>query len=100
MFEAHESPRIDWQLFGRAGRQGAPGSAQPFVSLEEELIKKYTPSWIKPISSLIPDGKTSLKIALLQWLSQRYAHDIARRQRSNLAFMQKQLREQLGFTKN
>ena len=100
MFEAHESPRIDWQLFGRAGRQGAPGTAQPFVSLEEELITKYTPSWIKPISSLIPDRKTSLKITLLQWLSQRFAHDIARRQRSNLAFMQKQLREQLGFTKN
>lgn len=100
MFEAHESPRIDWQLFGRAGRQGAPGSAQPFVSLEEELIKRYTPSWIKPISSLIPDRKTSLKITLLQWLSQRYAHTITRRQRSNLAFMQKQLREQLGFTKS
>ncbi len=99
MFEAHESPRIDWQLFGRAGRQGARGSAQPFVSLEEELITKYTPAWIKPLTGLIPDHQTSLKISVLQWLSQRLASSIARRQRSHLAFVQKQLREQLGFSK-
>ncbi len=100
MFEAHESPRIDWQLFGRAGRQGARGSAQPFVSLEEELITKYTPSWIKPLTGLIPSRQTRLKIDLLQWLSQRYASSIARMQRSHLAFVQKQLREQLGFSKS
>jgi preprotein translocase subunit SecA len=99
MFEAHESPRIDWQLFGRSGRQGARGSAQPFVSLEEELITKYTPTWIKPLAGLIPDQKTRLKINLLQWLSQRLASSIARKQRSHLAFVQKQLREQLGFSK-
>jgi preprotein translocase subunit SecA len=99
MFEAHESPRIDWQLFGRAGRQGARGSAQPFVSLEEEIISKYTPAWIKPLASLIPEQQTRLKIGVLQWLSQRYAGAIARNQRSHLAFVQKQLREQLGFSK-
>jgi len=99
MFEAHESPRIDWQLFGRAGRQGARGSAQPFVSLEEELITKYTPAWVKPLTSLIPDPQTRLKIGILQWLSQSYAGAIARKQRSHLAFVQKQLREQLGFSK-
>jgi preprotein translocase subunit SecA len=99
MFEAHESPRIDWQLFGRAGRQGARGSAQPFVSLEEELITKYTPAWIKLLASLIPDHQTRLKISFLQWLSQRYASNLARKQRSHLAFVQTQLREQLGFSK-
>ena len=100
MFEAHESPRIDWQLFGRAGRQGARGSAQAYVSLEEELITKYTPSWVKPLYSLLSRAaSTRARIALLQWLSQRHANRIAVRQRSHLAFMQKQLREQLGFTK-
>lgn len=99
MFEAHESPRIDWQLFGRSGRQGAHGSAQPFVSLEEELITKYTPAWVKPLTGLIPNPQTRLKIGILQWLSQHYAGAIARKQRSHLAFVQKQLREQLGFSK-
>lgn len=100
MFEAHESPRIDWQLFGRAGRQGAQGSAQAFVSLEEELIVKFTPSWFKPVSSLLPNLRTAFKIRLLQWLSQKHAASISRKQRSHLAFVQKQLREQLGFSKN
>ena len=101
MFEAHESPRIDWQLFGRAGRQGARGTSQAYVSLEEELIVKYTPSWIKPLAASMPSqSNTAFKINLLQWLSQRSANSIANKQRSNLAFIQKQLREQLGFSKN
>lgn len=101
MFEAHESPRIDWQLFGRAGRQGAQGSSQAYVSLEEELIVKYTPAWLKPFSASIPNQLgIDLKIKFLQWLSQRSANNIATKQRSNLAFIQKQIREQLGFSKN
>lgn len=99
MFEAHESPRIDWQLFGRSGRQGAQGSAQAFVSLQEELITKYTPAWFKPLAGLVPDQRTRVKIAFTQWLAQKAASSLARRQRSNLAFVQKQLREQLGFSK-
>ena len=101
MFEAHESPRIDWQLFGRAGRQGAKGSAQAFVSLEEELIVKFTPAWCKPIAASLPSQlSTHLKIKLLQWLAQDHATRIGRKQRSHLAFLQKQLREQLGFSRN
>ncbi len=37
--ERHESLRIDRQLLGRAGRQGDPGSAQFFLSLEDELLE-------------------------------------------------------------
>ena len=99
MFEAHESPRIDWQLFGRSGRQGAKGSAQAFVSLQEELITKYTPAWFKPLAGLVPDQRTRVKIAFTQWLAQKAASSLTRRQRSHLAFVQKQLREQLGFSK-
>ncbi|HEY3763327.1 MAG TPA: prepilin peptidase [Verrucomicrobiae bacterium] len=39
--ERHESGRVDRQLFGRAARQGDPGSAVAFVSAEDELIRKY-----------------------------------------------------------
>jgi preprotein translocase subunit SecA len=41
--EMHSALRIDRQFIGRAGRQGDPGSAQMFVSLEDELVKLYTP---------------------------------------------------------
>ncbi|MBI4902783.1 MAG: accessory Sec system translocase SecA2 [Acidobacteria bacterium] len=37
----HESRRIDYQLRGRAGRQGDPGCSRFFVSLEDDLITKY-----------------------------------------------------------
>jgi len=37
--ERHESPRIDRQLYGRAGRQGDPGRAETFVSLEDSLLE-------------------------------------------------------------
>lgn len=42
--ERHESGRVDRQLFGRAGRQGDPGSAQAFVSAEDELIRRFLPT--------------------------------------------------------
>jgi preprotein translocase subunit SecA len=38
--ERHSSPRIDLQLVGRAARQGRPGSAQFFLSLEDELFRQ------------------------------------------------------------
>ena len=39
--ERHESRRIDNQLRGRAGRQGDPGSSRFFVSLEDDLMKRF-----------------------------------------------------------
>jgi preprotein translocase subunit SecA len=37
----HESVRIDRQLRGRAGRQGDPGSSQFYVSLDDDLLRRY-----------------------------------------------------------
>ncbi len=37
----HASLRIDQQLRGRAGRQGDPGSTRFFVSLEDDLVRRY-----------------------------------------------------------
>jgi preprotein translocase subunit SecA len=39
--ERHESRRIDLQLRGRAGRQGDPGEARFFISLEDELMRRF-----------------------------------------------------------
>jgi preprotein translocase subunit SecA len=40
--ERHESRRIDNQLRGRAGRQGDPGSTRFYVSLEDDLMKRFS----------------------------------------------------------
>jgi preprotein translocase subunit SecA len=39
--ERHDSRRVDRQLRGRAGRQGDPGSSVFFVSLEDDLMRKF-----------------------------------------------------------
>ncbi len=39
--EYHESRRIDRQLFGRAGRQGDPGTYESVVSLDDELFRRF-----------------------------------------------------------
>ena len=44
----HESQRIDDRLRGRAGRQGDPGGSRFFISLEDDLIRRYG------VMSLIP----------------------------------------------
>jgi preprotein translocase subunit SecA len=45
--ERHESRRIDNQLRGRAGRQGDPGSSQFFLSLEDDLMRRFGSDNIK-----------------------------------------------------
>ncbi|WP_326717767.1 preprotein translocase subunit SecA [Vagococcus jeotgali] len=45
--ERHESRRIDNQLRGRAGRQGDPGMSQFYLSLEDELMRRFGSERIK-----------------------------------------------------
>ena len=44
--ERHEARRIDNQLRGRAGRQGDPGSSRFFVSLEDDIMRRFAPDWL------------------------------------------------------
>jgi preprotein translocase subunit SecA len=39
--EYHESARIDRQLFGRAGRQGDPGSFEAIVAASDDLFQRF-----------------------------------------------------------
>lgn len=64
--ERHESGRVDRQLFGRSARQGDPGSAQAFVSAEDEIIRRHLPGAIQ----------AALRGALRRGLPRR--HEIAR----------------------
>ncbi len=45
--ERHEARRIDNQLRGRAGRQGDPGSSRFYVSLEDDIIRRFGGERIK-----------------------------------------------------
>ena len=47
--ERHESRRIDNQLRGRAGRQGDPGASIFFISLEDDLAKRFGGERMKSI---------------------------------------------------
>jgi len=47
----HESRRIDRQLRGRAGRQGDPGSTVFCLSLDDEMIRTYSPAMSKQSSA-------------------------------------------------
>jgi preprotein translocase subunit SecA len=46
--ERHESRRIDNQLRGRAGRQGDPGSSRFFISLGDELMRRFGGERLQP----------------------------------------------------
>ena len=49
--ERHEARRIDNQLRGRSGRQGDPGTSQFYVSLEDEIIRRFGGERVKSVMS-------------------------------------------------
>lgn len=51
--ERNESRRIDNQLRGRSGRQGDPGASKYFLSLEDDLIRKFgSPNFGKTLQKM------------------------------------------------
>ena len=64
--ERHESRRIDNQLRGRSGRQGDPGVSIFFISLEDDLIKRFGGERLKKIYSIFSkDEDTCLQSRML-----------------------------------
>ena len=98
--ELHESGRIDRQLFGRAGRQGDPGSAIAFASFEDELIQRYA-SGIARRALQKFGGITSELIGPLPRRmavnAQARAQNIAARQRTGVLKSDDWFEEFLGF---
>lgn len=99
--ERHESGRVDRQLFGRSARQGDPGSAQAFVSAEDELLRRYLPKAVRgnvqrTLAAGLP-GRQQLGQAAFQ-LAQRQAQRLAFRQRKAVLRMDDWLEEALSFT--
>jgi preprotein translocase subunit SecA len=98
--ERHESGRIDRQLFGRCARQGDPGSAQAFMSAEDELIRRFVPVPMRnrlanTIAIGAPGSNLLAKAALFH--AQRAAQRLAYRQRRNVLKMDTWLEDALSF---
>lgn len=77
--ERHEARRIDRQLYGRAARQGDPGSAQAFVSADDELLQRFVPSPLRrQLESSVSANRPGTQS--LAATSFRYAQFVAQRQ--------------------
>jgi len=64
--ERHESRRIDNQLRGRAGRQGDPGSSVFFISLQDDLAKRFGGEKMQSIASFFKvDEDTPFQLKML-----------------------------------
>jgi preprotein translocase subunit SecA len=82
--ERHESRRIDNQLRGRAGRQGDPGSSRFYVSLEDDLMRRFGSeriasimNWLKmPEDEPIEHGTVTKAIESAQTKVEGYNFDI------------------------
>ncbi len=51
--ERHESRRIDNQLRGRSGRQGDPGSSRFYLSLEDELMRRFAADRVSKVMQMV-----------------------------------------------
>ncbi|MCH8500210.1 MAG: hypothetical protein LAT63_17190 [Marinobacter sp.] len=101
MLEPHESARIDWQLFGRAGRQGNPGEVVPMVAADDELLSKHLPWWLSPLRRLWAAGYSHGWLAgLAISRAQRQAELKAFRQRQQLNRQDRKAREMMSFIRN
>jgi len=98
--ELHESGRVDRQLFGRSGRQGDPGSAQAFVSAEDELIRRHLPAPGRKVLGetlrrSMPGGDRVARATFR--LAQRRAQKLAYRQRQEILTSDLMLDQALSF---
>jgi len=99
LLEPHEAARIEWQFYGRAGRQGMRGSARSWVCLRDELLvralgKPYrmalgivSPILLQPV----------IGYALVR-LAQMVAQFKAASQRKRLAKRERSVASQLSFS--
>lgn len=63
--ERHESRRIDNQLRGRSGRQGDPGESQFYLSLEDDLMKRFGSERLKGIFERLSMSEEAIESRML-----------------------------------
>ncbi|HEU0187727.1 MAG TPA: DEAD/DEAH box helicase [Gallionellaceae bacterium] len=76
--EFHESARVDRQLFGRSARQGQPGTVEAWVSLEDDLFRRYAPFLLAVVRRIairkgaVPPGLLNMLVSYSQLLAERH----------------------------
>lgn len=63
--ERHESRRIDNQLRGRSGRQGDPGESQFYLSLEDDLMKRFGSERLKGVFERLNMSEEAIESRML-----------------------------------
>ncbi len=99
--ERNELKRVDRQLFGRAGRQGDPGSAEVFTSLKDEILNRYIPRIFVRIARLTVSNRMPFAPRIVRMLcsvAQFRAKSMAQRQRADVARSDEWLDQSLSFS--
>lgn len=99
--EFHESARVDRQLFGRAARQGDPGSVSAIVCLDDELFTRFAPVLTRFGRSLWLSSNPVVArcFSLLVWYAQFRAERESRRGRLDAVKRDRQWQTALGFAR-
>jgi preprotein translocase subunit SecA len=101
--EANDSSRVDRQLYGRAARQGDPGSVMAIYSADDAVLKRFIPdfvrsSWTRSLKCCFLGRLPQLLgIGLLRWSHFR-AQSLAARSRRAVMFAETEIQRSLGFT--
>jgi preprotein translocase subunit SecA len=101
--ERFSARRIDRQLSGRCARQGDPGSTQAFVSLEDELINKHTPTIAAALRRFHCRQGREISSAFWRQLIgaiQKQAERVSFRRRRDVLSADHWLDQHLGFAAN
>jgi preprotein translocase subunit SecA len=100
--EFHESQRVDRQLFGRAARQGDPGSVEAIVSLDDAIFRHHAPRWLALGQGLglAAAGRAcpAAWVATMRRAAQRHAGRIHARTRAAALRQDKQIETLLCFS--
>ncbi|WP_084657409.1 hypothetical protein [Natronohydrobacter thiooxidans] len=100
--EFHESRRVDRQLFGRAARQGDPGSIETIVALRDPLFERFAGGAVALIAYGIPPvlGRyPGILAEMLRRIVQARAERLARRNRAATLRRSEKLASLLAFTR-
>jgi preprotein translocase subunit SecA len=96
--EFHESARVDRQLFGRAARQGDPGSAEAIVCLQDAIFRHHAPGALAQARQLGAPGRHHRVIDALRRSAQRRAEAIHARTRAAAMKHDQQIETLLCFS--